>query len=55
MKNMKYENRTWEPYFHIISPVLSKFYFATNRSVVKKICASLIFKKIAYMEKRYGN
>lgn len=52
---MKYSNPTWEPYFKDIAPILSKLYFMTNLGTIKYIVATMIFKKMGWMEWRNGN
>lgn len=51
---MKYSNPNWEPYFRDIDPILAKIYFATNIGFLRRAVASLIFKKIDYLENRKG-
>lgn len=52
---MKYSNPTWEPYFKDISPTLSKLYFLTNSGPIRYIVATMIFKKMDWMERRVAN
>lgn len=52
---MKYSNPTWEPYFKDISPTLSKLYFLTNLGTTRYIVATMIFKKLDWMERRAAN
>ena len=49
---MKYSNPTWEPYFKDIAPILSKLYFMTNSGTIKYIVATMIFKKMSFLEWR---
>lgn len=49
---MKYSNPTWEPYFKDISPTLSKLYFLTNSGTIRYIVATMIFKKMSFLEWR---
>ena len=49
---MKYSNPTWEPYLKDISPTLSKLYFLTNSGTIRCIVATMIFKKLDWMERR---
>lgn len=49
---MKYSNPTWEPYFKDISPALSKLYFLTNSGTIRYIVATMIFKKMSFLEWR---
>ena len=50
---MKYSNPTWEPYFKDIAPILSKLYFMTNSGTIKYIVATMIFKKMSFLEVPY--
>ena len=49
---MKYSNPAWEPYFEDISPILSKLYFLTNSGTIRYIMATMIFKKMSFLEWR---
>ena len=49
---MKYSNPTWEPYFKDLSPILSKLYFLTNSGTIRYIVATMIFKKMSFLEWR---
>ena len=52
---MKYSNPTWESYFKDISPALSKLYFLTNSGNIRYIVATMIVKKMGWLERRNGN
>ena len=52
ISKMKYSNPTWEPYFKDISPTLSKLYFLTNSGTIRYIVATMIFKKMSFLEWR---
>lgn len=52
---MKYSNPTWEPYFKDISPTLSKLYFKTKLGTIRYIVATMIFKKMGWLERRSGD
>lgn len=54
MSFLKYNNPTWEPCFNEISPLLAKFYFATNFGPMRYVLATLIFKKLSKMEDWVG-
>lgn len=45
-----YNNPAWEPMFHTISPILSKAYFATDIGPLRRVIATLIFKKLSIRE-----
>ena len=49
---MKYRNPTWETYFKDISTTLSKLYFLTNSGTIRYIVATMIFKKMSFLEWR---
>ena len=49
---MKYSNPAWEPYFEDISPILSKLYFLTNSGTIRYMMATMIFKKMSFLEWR---
>lgn len=47
-----YTNKAWEPAFPEISPVLSFVYFHSRNYYVRAAVATLIFKKLTWMEWR---
>ena len=49
---MKYRNFTWGSYFKDISPTLSKLYFLANSGTIRYIIATMIFKKMSFLEWR---
>lgn len=53
MELMKpYNNKNWEPLFSNISPALAKLYFATNIGPIRRLIATIIFKKLSWIERR---
>lgn len=46
----EYKNEAWEPIFSSVSPFLAKLYFATNIGIIRRLIATIIFKKISLIE-----
>lgn len=48
----EYNNLTWEPYFHNISPTLAFLYFHSKNYHIRFFLAMMIFKKLSWLEKK---